>query len=210
MKVLRILCAAVLALVLHALAEPASAQGFPTSAQAPTGTPWVEMNEAPFTGTLEEACSLMGLTPEQCTRYQAMRANGQCDVMQAPNGVVLDALTFSPWYGDTARFNVLVALVDPPTREVIVCDLGDGVVAMQFLGCRNHAFVRDWFPETARAPLECVWVEYDTSPPPQAPQHHGGILLPGACNCEKDVWIPSITINPPAQHRSRGGQLVCN
>lgn len=204
---MRNICA-VVAPVLCALAAPAFAQGFPTSIQPAQGTPWVIMAEAPYTGTLDEACLLMGLGREECDRYRDMRESDQCVTMHVPNGIVLDALTFTPHYGNTARYNVLVELQEPPTREVTVCDLGNGVWAMEFRGCNNHGLVRGAAPQTPS--LTCRWVEYDSSPKPEPGLTLSEVYLPGRCGCEEDFYNPGMTIQPTHTHKSRTGKLVCN
>ena len=113
---------------------------FPNSYQASTGS-WTHMRTDGFTGSFTEACDLLNFTAEQCQLYERMHENGSCQMMQVPNGVVLDALTFTRNNRHQVDTRVAVALEDPPSRDAEVCDLGMGVYAIRFLGCNNHARV---------------------------------------------------------------------
>ncbi len=145
-----------LLVVIPALASfTATAQDFPTSSVSPTGKPWETMRENGFTGGYAEACSLLGISPEQCITYQEMHASGACDIKSVPNGVVVDAMTYTDTNGEhRADRNVLIALENPETRDTEICDLGDGVVVMRFLGCNNHAIVNNWVPVVESQPAQ--------------------------------------------------------
>ncbi len=117
---------------------------FPTSTAKAVGKVWDVMHKDGFTGGYPSACGLLGLTAAQCKLYQEKHNAGSCDVMQGPNGIVLDRLTFTKDKKHLVQHNVKVALKDPPTRTVSVCDLGGGVIAMRWHGCNNHALVVGW------------------------------------------------------------------
>ncbi len=117
---------------------------FPTSSVKPMGKPWGVMHPEGFTGGYTVAGKLLGLSDAQVKKYNDMHSAGVCTVMDVPNGVVLDRLTFTRNGKHQVQNSVKVDLKDPPSRKVEVCDLGDGVIAMRFHGCNNHALVRDW------------------------------------------------------------------
>ncbi len=125
---------------------PATLTEFPTSKNAPQGKPWGTMHQQGFTGGYDVACGLLGLTHNQCVMYQEMHSRGTCQIMEVPNGVVLDRLTFTRNGKHQVDHGALVALKNPPSRKTEVCDLGGGVVAMRFHGCSNHAVVYGWNP----------------------------------------------------------------
>lgn len=137
---------------------PATFTEFPTSRNAPQGKPWGTMHSQGFTGGYDVACGLLGLTHNQCVMYQEMHSRGTCQVMDVPNGIVLDRLTFTRNGKHQVDHGALVALRNPPTRKTEVCDLGGGVIAMRFHGCNNHAIVRGWMPRPVVAvqPAVCT------------------------------------------------------
>jgi hypothetical protein len=117
---------------------------FPTSKVKPLGT-WETMHQDGFTGGFDGACKLLGLNAASCTTYKKMHSEGSCVLMEVPNGVVLNRLTFTKKNGmSESRQNVTVALKNPPTRKASVCNLGGDVMAIRFLGCGNHAMVTGW------------------------------------------------------------------
>ena len=119
---------------------------FPTSKAKPVGKPWTVMHPSGFTGDYQVAGKLMGLTPAQVKKYSDLHSAGTCKVMDAPNGIVLDRLTFTRDGKHHVQASVKVDLENPLTRKAEVCDLGDGVIAIRFHGCNNHALVRGWVP----------------------------------------------------------------
>ena len=131
---------------------------FPTSRGKPQGKPWVHMHHEGFTGSYQVACGLLGLTHQQCVMYEEMHDRGTCVVMDVPDGVVLDRLTFTRNGKDQIDYGAKVALQNPPSRKTEVCDLGGGVIAMRFHGCNNHAVVKGWnkplITKVAPAPRE--------------------------------------------------------
>ncbi len=117
---------------------------FPSSSAKPVGKPWQKMHVQGFTGNYKEACILLGLTSAECKKYEASHSAGTCTVMEVPNGVVLDRLTFTRDGKHQVQGSVKVDLKNPPSRKAEVCDLGGGVIAIRFWGCNNHALVRGW------------------------------------------------------------------
>lgn len=136
----------------------AQAEGFPTSTTAPKGSAWKHMHASGFTGGYEKGCQLIGLTSAQCSQYIEMHSKGQCQVIDVPNGIVLDRLTFTRNGVHRVQKKVLVELINPPSRKTEVCDLGGGLYAMRFHGCDNHGLVR----ASAPVPRQTVVI-----PPPQ-------------------------------------------
>lgn len=117
---------------------------FPTSKAKAVGKNWDIMHRDGFTGGYQSACGLLGLTAAQCKLYQEKHNAGSCVVMQGADGIVLDRLTFTKDGKHLVQHSVKVALKEPPTRTVEVCDLGGGVIAMRWHGCNNHALVTGW------------------------------------------------------------------
>jgi hypothetical protein len=124
---------------------------FPTSAKPAQGKPWSTMHAQGFTGSYAEASKLLGLSPAQAKKYEEMHSADACQVMEVPNGVVLDRLTFTRDGKHHIDYGAKVALVNPSSRKTEVCDLGGGVMAMRFHGCNNHAVVVGWKPGKATA-----------------------------------------------------------
>lgn len=122
---------------------------FPTSSKPAQGKPWTTMHDNGFTGDYKEAGNLLGLSSAQAKKYEAMHSAGSCQVMEVPNGVVLDRLTFTRDGKHLPDYGAKVALVNPSSRKTEVCDLGGGTFAMRFHGCNNHAVVVGWKPEKA-------------------------------------------------------------
>jgi hypothetical protein len=127
---------------------------FPSSPHAAKGKPWTHMRKNGFTGSIQDACGLMGLTDVECSTYKYKHENGLCEYMDVPNGVVLDALTYTRGNKNYAQKDVLVKLKNLSTRKTEVCDLGGGVYAMRFLGCGNHGLVRGFFPAPETAAVQ--------------------------------------------------------
>lgn len=117
---------------------------FPTSSKPAQGKPWTTMHAQGFTGNYSEASKLLGLNTAQAKKYEEMHSAGACQVMDVPNGVVLDRLTFTRDGKHHIDYGAKVALENPSSRKTEVCDLGGGVVAMRFHGCNNHAVVVGW------------------------------------------------------------------
>jgi hypothetical protein len=115
---------------------------FPSSHAKPKGSAWKHMHASGFTGGYEKGCGLIGLTPTQCAKYTKMHSDAVCQIVDVPNGIVLDRLTFSRNGTHHVQKNVLVDLQNPITRKTEVCDLGNGLYAMRFHGCDNHGLVR--------------------------------------------------------------------
>lgn len=114
---------------------------FPTSKAKPLGK-WETMHPDGFTGGFDVACKLLGLSTTNCGTYKKMHNEGSCVLMDVPNGVVLDRLTFTKVNGKSeSRPKMKVNLKDPPTRTANVCKLSDDVIAIRFLGCGNHGLV---------------------------------------------------------------------
>ena len=122
---------------------------FPTSSKPAQGKPWTTMHAQGFTGNYGEASKLLGLSTAQAKKYEEMHSAGSCQVVDVPNGVVLDRLTFTRGGKHHIDHGAKVALVNPSSRKTEVCDLGGGVVAMRFHGCNNHAVVVGWKPGKA-------------------------------------------------------------
>ncbi|MFZ2252889.1 MAG: hypothetical protein WAW13_01795 [Minisyncoccia bacterium] len=117
---------------------------FPTSKAKPLGK-WETMHPDGFTGGFDVACKLLGLSTANCGTYKKMHNEGSCVLMDVPNGVVLDRLTFTKKNGQSeSRPKMKVDLKGPPTRTANVCKLSDDVIAIRFLGCGNHALVTGW------------------------------------------------------------------
>lgn len=117
---------------------------FPSSSVTPQGSSWRTMHKDGYTGGFAEACNLLGLSGNECRKYESMHNTGQCSVLNVPDGIVLDRLVFTKGGKHRVQQNVRVDLKNPPTRETTVCDLGGGVYAMRFHGCGNHALVRTY------------------------------------------------------------------
>lgn len=128
--------------------QPVAGQ-FPTSSKPAQGKPWTTMHAQGFTGNYSEASKLLGLTSAQAKKYEEMHSAGACQVMEVPNGVILDRLTFTRAGKHHIDYGAKVALVNPSSRMTEVCDLGGGTFAMRFHGCNNHAVVVGWKPARA-------------------------------------------------------------
>lgn len=122
---------------------------FPSSSRPAQGKPWTTMHAQGFTGNYSEASKLLGLNSAQAKKYEEMHSAGACQVMDVPNGVVLDRLTFTRAGRHHIDHGAKVALVNPSSRKTEVCDLGGGTFAMRFHGCNNHAVVVGWKPARA-------------------------------------------------------------
>jgi hypothetical protein len=115
------------------------AGNYPSSSDSSKHT-WSKMGNNPYSGGIEEACSLVGLSIPECAEYQRLRAGDTCTYMDVPNGVVLDKLIFTKGGKDIVQNDVKVALTSAPTRRSRVCGVG-GKAVISFDGCNNLAAV---------------------------------------------------------------------
>ncbi|HYF10061.1 MAG TPA: hypothetical protein VD967_00435 [Candidatus Paceibacterota bacterium] len=117
---------------------------FPSAAIASArGGPWKKMHEHGNLADDGTNCRLMRLSSRDCTTYLDMVRANKCYTTEVPNGVVLDFLTFTHRVTGEhkAQRHVLVALENPETREVSVCEIRRGLFVGQFKGCKNHYLV---------------------------------------------------------------------
>ncbi len=110
---------------------------FPTSKNAPIGAPWTRMGTHPYTGTLQQACSLLGLGKVPCANFISMMESNTCSRLQVTDDVVLDELLFSVDGIHKHRSRVKVQLGLTRTRWADVCQLDHTLFAGRFDGCGN-------------------------------------------------------------------------
>ena len=155
--------------------QQASFTTFPSSKRAATGTPWKDMHEHGNKESFATNCRELDLNAAECGQYQQMVDGNACAKMSVQNGVVLDYLTFTDSKTGKAAVQrrVKVALVNPISRDAIVCDLGNGKIVGRFFGCDNHFRVDGSAPPVRKAENGCqmgeatFWVvirDYDKLP----------------------------------------------
>ena len=127
--------------------SPSSVAFFPTSVFAAATAPWTTMHEGGYKGNFDTACELLGLgkpTDLLCKKYQKMVDNNECQVVDIPNGVVLDRLLFTDRETgkNTVQYRAPVKLVNPPTRQVTLCKLAANLYVGRAPYCNNHFLIR--------------------------------------------------------------------
>ncbi|MCD5381528.1 MAG: hypothetical protein LR008_03065 [Candidatus Pacebacteria bacterium] len=135
-------------------ALPASAQSeLPSSANPATTTPWKSMHAGSFEPGLasaREQCERAAyqsetdkLTISQCLQFESMLANGQCESVQVPDGIIHDFMNYKRNEKKLVSRSVLKE--HGHDTSALLCALSEGVYGYFYTGtkkhCNNVAFV---------------------------------------------------------------------